>query len=161
MLKRTFRPSWACVRSSPGADEITFRLPNRTITITLAGETKSDFDGKTLETLKAELDAIGNLEDTFCACGCGAVLVFHDCFRVNPEPILSPMEIATGLVNSEIAAIRAGLQIDAIKGYRDRYLKENGHTIGLKDAKDKCDAARLTLHNAGEKIITPGGVWKP
>lgn len=86
-------------------------------------------DGTALDlaSVKAEIAALMEIPLSPCPCACGVDLALGDCRRDSlPE------------VNAEEASfIRRGDQIQAIKSVRMRT------SMGLKEAKDLCDAWRI------------------
>lgn len=82
---------------------------------------------KLQDELNAAIEAFSSMEPFPCPCGCGAFISVSPCFRQSGE-------IMSGeLTSVEIAALKSGNPIEAIKLYRSRTNK------GLKESKDAID----------------------
>jgi hypothetical protein len=80
--------------------------------------------------LKKAIVSLLEIEPAPCPCGCGADLLLGEC------PVLTGEAALDGLSKTEVAFIKAGQPIQAIKAIRERT------GLGLKEAKDKMDAWR-------------------
>lgn len=90
----------------------------------------------TEKAIKAEIQALWNLEPMACPCGCGAPLAIMNCLKLENETV----DCKYNLTDEEKAMVDRHEKIQAIKSVRDRSKARTGESMGLKDAKDIVDA---------------------
>lgn len=87
---------------------------------------------------------------------CHELKLRGDLFKLQPKMVEFMLEVRRTVVrvdleDAEMALVESGRMISAIKAVRART------GIGLKDAKDKCDAYRMAWEKAGKPV---GGLLK-
>lgn len=124
----------------PGLSSVKLCVASSALEISLHVSPSGDLISESA--LRAELAALAQLDDCFCPCGCGAVVVFNACFQSDPVQIDGPY----GLTPQERESVLREEAIAAIKSVRQRT------GMGLRDAKDHVDRARNLMLAAGLRI---------